>query len=374
MSQKKFIVMGAGMMGRAIAYDLVQSHGKDCLTVIDGNKAACDSLKKWLDIEVHNLDAKDKAIDRHIKGSEAVIVALPYGFNLNFMKKAIAAGAHFCDLGGNDDIVSSQLALNAQAKKADVLCIPDCGLAPGMADVLGAHLASQFDKVDELTIRVGGLPQNPQPPLNYQLVFSVGGLINEYKEKCKVLRNGKIALVDPMDEVEDLEFKGIGKLEAFTTSGGAAWLPEIYKGKIKKLDYKTIRYPGHAVIFRSILKLGLADEDEVAPGITPRKILERQIVKNLSGKDEDLVLVRVTASGKIGNKKATKNLDIVDKYDRKNKITAMMRTTSFPTSIIAQMIVDGRIPERGVKTPEMCVPGDELMKELARRKIIVKEY
>lgn len=374
MSQKKFLVLGAGMMGRAIAYDLVQSHGKDCLAVIDANKAACDSLKKWLGIEVHNLDAKDKAIDKHIKGSDAVIVALPYGFNLGFMKKAIEAGAHFCDLGGNDDIVSSQLGLDKQAKKADILCIPDCGLAPGMADVLGAHLASQFDKVEELTIRVGGLPQNPQPPLNYQLVFSVGGLINEYKEKCKVLRNGKIALVDSMDEVEDLEFKGIGKLEAFTTSGGAAWLPEIYQGKIKKLDYKTIRYPGHAVIFRSILKLGLADEEEIAPGITPRKILERQIVKNLSGNDEDLVLVRVTASGKIGGKKTVKNLDIIDKYDRKNKITAMMRTTAFPTSIIAQMIVDGRIPDRGVKTPEMCVPGDVLIREMKSRKIIVKCY
>lgn len=374
MAKKQFVVLGAGMMGRAVAFDLVQSQGNDSLTVIDTNPAACKSLEKWLDIEAHCLDAKDRAIDRHIKGSDAMIVALPYGFNLGFMKKAIAAGAHFCDLGGNDDIVKSQLALDVQAKKAGVLCLPDCGLAPGMADILGAHLASQLDSVDELTIRVGGLPQHPVPPLNYQLVFSVGGLINEYKEKCKVLRNGKIALVDPMEEVEELEFKGFGKLEAFTTSGGAAWLPEIYKGKIRKLDYKTIRYPGHAVIIRSILKLGLADENEIAPGITPRKILESQIVKNLSGKDEDIVLVRVTASGKIGKKKAVKNLDIVDKFDRKNKITAMMRTTAYPTSIIAQMVVDGRIPDRGVKTPEMCVPGDELIREMTLRGIRTKEY
>ncbi len=374
MAKKKFLVLGAGMMGRAVAYDLVQSHGKDCLAVIDANRSACDSLRNWLGIEVHNLEAGDRKVERHIRDSDAVIVALPYGFNLGFMKKAIAAGAHFCDLGGNDDIVSGQLALDTQAKKAGVLCLPDCGLAPGMADVLGAHLASRFDSVDELTIRVGGLPQHPKPPLNYQLVFSVGGLINEYKEKCKVLRNGRIALVDPMEEVEELEFKGIGGLEAFTTSGGAAWLPEIYKGKIRKLNYKTIRYPGHAVIFRSILKLGLADENEIAPGITPRKVLEGQIVKNLSGKDEDLVLVRVTAAGKIGKKKAVKNLDIIDRFDRKTGITAMMRTTAFPTSIMAQMIVDGRIPDRGVKTPEMCVPGNVLIKEMAKRNIRVKEY
>jgi lysine 6-dehydrogenase len=374
LGRSRFLVLGAGMMGRAIAHDLVRSRGKDCVEAIDSNRKACNSLKKWLDIEVHNLDAADRKIDRYIENSDAVIVALPYGFNLHFMKRAIAAGAHFCDLGGNDDIVSGQLALDRQAKKAGVLCLPDCGLAPGMADVLGAHLAGQFDSVDELTIRVGGLPQHPVPPLNYQLVFSVGGLINEYKEKCKVLRDGKIALVEPMEEVEELQFRGIGKLEAFTTSGGAAWLPEIFRGKIKKLDYKTIRYPGHAVIFRSILKLGLADENEIAPGMTPRKVLEGQILKNLGGKDEDLVLVRVTAKGKMAGKKAIRNLDIVDRFDRKNGMTAMMRTTAYPTSIIAQMIVDGRIKDRGVKTPEMCVPGDLLIREMAKRKILVKEY
>ncbi len=374
MSKPRFLVMGAGMMGRAVAFDIVQSHGRDSISVIDANKAACDSLRDWLGIDVQCLDAKNSSIDGMIKESDAVIVALPYGFNLGFMKRSIAGGAHFCDLGGNDDVVSAQLALDADAKKAGVLCVPDCGLAPGMAGILGAHLARQFDSVDELTMRVGGLPQHPVPPLNYQLVFSVGGLINEYKEKCKVLRDGQITLVDPMDEVEDLEFEGIGKLEAFTTSGGAAWLPEIFQGKINKLDYKTIRYPGHAVIIRSILKLGLADENELAPGITPRKVLETQMAKNLMGSDEDLVLVRVTTTGTVGGKKATRNLDIIDMYDRKNNITAMMRTTAYPTSIISQMIVDGRIKERGVMTPEMCVPGDALIQEMAKRDIVTRSY
>ena len=143
---------------------------------------------------------------------------------------------------------------------------------------------------------------------------------------------------------------------------------------MNKMDYKTIRYPGHAIIFESILKLGLADENEIAPGITPRKILEGQIVKNLSGNDKDLVLVRVTASGELSGNKTTKNMDIVDYYDETNNITAMMRTTSFPTSIIAQMTMDGAIAERGVKTPDMCVPGEPFMKELAARNIVVKQY
>lgn len=374
MSESKFLVLGAGMMGRAIAYDLVQSKGRDSLIVIDTNPDACRFLRDWLDVEVHNLDVNSPEIDQHIKDSKSVICALPYDFNLGFMKKAIAAGVHFCDLGGNDDIVRSQLKLGLKAKKADVLCIPDCGLAPGMANVLGAHLANQFETVDELTIRVGGLPQNPVPPLNYQLVFSVSGLINEYKEQCKVLRDGQITHIKPMEDIEEIEFEGIGKFEAFTTSGGAAWLPEIYHGKMNTMDYKTIRYPGHAEIFRSILKLGLADEYEISPGTTLREVLEGQILKNLSGNDEDVVLVRVTASGNIDGSYVTKSMDIIDYYDRKNKITAMMRTTSFPTSIIAQMVLDGEITERGVKTPEMCVPGEPFLKELAARNIVVKEY
>ena len=374
MSENEFLVLGAGMMGRAIAYDIVQSRGRSSLAVIDADPQACQSLEDWLDIDVYNQDVNSPEIDQYIENSKSVICALPYGFNLNFMKKAISAGAHFCDLGGNDDIVRKQLDLDARARDAGVLCLPDCGLAPGMANVLGAYLASKFDTPDELTIRVGGLPQHPKPPLNYQLVFSVGGLINEYKEKCKVLRNGQITEIDPMIETEELEFQGIGKLEAFTTSGGAGWLPEMFRGRMEKMDYKTIRYPGHAIIFRSILELGLADEEEIAPGITPRSVLEGQLVKNLRGNDEDLVLVRVTASGEVDGTKVMKNMDIIDHYDRENNITAMMRTTAFPTSIIAQMVIDGSIPERGVKTPEMCVPGELFLEELADRDIVVREY
>jgi lysine 6-dehydrogenase len=361
------------MMGRAIAFDLANSIGKSSVSVVDANRKACKSAGEWLGVDSHCLEARDRKVDALMADSDAVIAAMHYCLNLDFTKRAIAAGAHFFDLGGNDDVVSKQLALGPKARKSGVLCLPDCGLAPGMAGILGAHLASRLDSVDELTMRVGGLPRHPVPPLNYQLVFSVGGLINEYKEKCKVLRNGRIALVDPMDELEELEFEGIGKLEAFTTSGGAAWLPEMFEGRVTKLDYKTIRYPGHAAIIRSILKLGLADEDEIAPGLTPRSVLERQMAKNLAGDGEDLVLVRVTARGKSKGRMKTLGLDIVDRYDRKNRISAMARTTSYPTSIIAQMVTDDRIPERGVMTPEMCVPGGELIREMAARKISVTE-
>jgi len=372
MSDYEYLVLGAGMMGRAIAYDLARYKGKESVIAADSNKEACDSLRDWLDIDVRHHDAGSSDVNELIEDASALIIALPYGFNLEFMKKAIDSGCHFCDLGGNDSVVAEQLALDPKAKDAGVLCVPDCGLAPGMANVLGAHLASGFDSVDKLTIRVGGLPQNPVPPLNYQLFFSPGGLINEYKEPCKVLRDGEIVHLEPMTELESLSFDGIGELEAFTTSGGAAWLPELFQGRIKTLDYKTIRYPGHAIIIKAMLDLGLASEEEIAPGITPRSVLEGQLAISLAGDDEDVVLVRVRARGFVNGQMTERTWDIVDRYDREKDITAMMRTTAYPTSIIAQMMVDDVISEKGVRTPEMCVPGEAFISALEDRGIIIQ--
>jgi lysine 6-dehydrogenase len=364
MDNKRFLILGAGQMGRALAFDLVRSRGNEYVTVLDSNNESCESLNAWLDINVMNLDVKDEVkLQEYISSADIVIAALPYRFNLSLMKKAIKAGCNFCDLGGNDPIVSQQLALDPDAKAAGVLCVPDCGLAPGMANVLAAHLTSEYDRVETLTIRVGGLPQHPEPPLNYQLVFSVGGLVNEYVEKCKILREGIITYTEPMTGLESIHFEGLGELEAFNTSGGAAWLPELFHGKVSKLDYKTIRYPGHCDIMKDILDSGLAQ----------REVLEKQLISMLAGDDVDLVLVKICVEGEIMGEKKGISLEIMDYYDKENDITAMMRCTSYPTSIIAQLIVDSKIPENGVRTPEMCVPGEEFLMGLTQRGINVKK-
>ena len=161
-------------------------------------------------------------------------------------RAAIEARTNFCDLGGNNSVVDSELALDAQARAAGINIIPDCGLAPGMVSVLAAHGAARFRRLDELHIRVGGLPQKPRPPLDYQIVFSVEGLINEYVERARVIRDGEIIEVESMTEVESLQFPApFGQMEAFQTSGGTSTLPETFLGRIRELDYKTIRYTGN---------------------------------------------------------------------------------------------------------------------------------
>jgi len=373
MGGERFLVLGAGMMGRAIAYDLVRTRGKDCISVLDNDDTAVKAIEDWLDVDAQVLNIRTgEALRNHLERSNAVIVALPYDLNVPVMVQAIESGCHFCDLGGNDPIVRTQLAMDDKAREMDVLCIPDCGLAPGMANVLAVHLITEFEMVDSLTIRVGGLPQNPKPPLNYQLFFSVGGLINEYVEECKTLRGGRISLVRPMTDIESLTFEGLGELEAFNTSGGTAWLPEILEDKVQTLDYKTIRYPGHCKAMREILENGFSYEGEFASGIDQRELLESLLARSLSGDDPDVVLVRVSAEGEVDGEARGTTLEIVDRYDAENDITAMMRTTSFPTSIIIQMAVDNKIRDRGVRTPEMCVPGKDFMDELAKRDIMVK--
>ena len=197
----KILVIGAGMMGSAMAYDFANSPGVESVILADINEdqarrsAAAIGNKvepRKLDIQ-HNDDvlAAMKAVD-------VAAGATSYTHNVALTKVAIRAGTHFCDLGGNMNVVDAQLALDADAKNENVLILPNCGLAPGMACVIAAGAAKLFTNVEELHIRVGGLPQHPRPPLNYQLVFSAEGLINEYLEPAEVIRGGALKHVESM--------------------------------------------------------------------------------------------------------------------------------------------------------------------------------
>src|SRR5688572_25494033 len=242
----RILVLGAGRMGYGAAFDLIHnSPGVEAVTVADfhQNKAEETASKVGTSrISAVRVDAGNYAETVEMfRGHDSVISCVNYWYNEALSRAAIETGTNFCDLGGNNYVVDEQLAMDAEAKAAGISIIPDCGLAPGMVSILAMHGTKQFDSVDEIHIRVGGLPQNPQPPLDYQLVFSVEGLINEYVETARVIRNGKITEVPSMTEVEPLDFDGFPPLEAFQTSGGTSTLPDTFLGKVKHLDYKTIR-------------------------------------------------------------------------------------------------------------------------------------
>jgi lysine 6-dehydrogenase len=377
----KILVLGAGRMGHGAAFDLIyNSPAIEAVTIADFDFDKAERVAAQINhpkIQTKQIDVSDyAAVASLMRGHDAAISCVNYWYNLKLSKAAIETKTNFCDLGGNNTIVDSQLALDAEAKRANINIIPDCGLAPGMVSVLAMHGANRFDEIEEIHIRVGGLPQNPKPPLDYQLIFSVEGLINEYVETARVIRGSEIREVDSMTELETLAFENFPALEAFQTSGGTSTLPETFLGKIKELDYKTIRYDGHCEKFKAMIDLGLCSSDEIEVEnikIKPRAVLSELLQKNLPSDEPDYVLIRLEFVGAKDGAQKRLRYDIVDEYDRKTNLSAMMRTTAFPASIITQMMAKGEVSERGATPQELAIDAEKFVAELARRNIVIVE-
>jgi lysine 6-dehydrogenase len=370
----RILVLGAGRMGLGAVHDLAKQPDVEEVTVADMSAERAEHVASTVEGNV-----RPRAIDvsNHedvvalMRGHDSAISCVNYWLNERLARAALEAGTSFCDLGGNNDIVDAELALDAEARSRGINIIPDCGLAPGMVAVLVAHGAAQFKQLDEIHIRVGGLPQNPKPPLDYQLVFSVEGLINEYIERARVIRNGAITMVDSMTEVEELDFpEPFGRMEAFQTSGGTSTLPETFLGRVRELDYKTIRYPGHCAKFKTMIDLGLCSSEKIVVdgvAVSPRRVLGDLLVRNLPADEPDVVLVRVEFVGE-GRRL---RYDIIDRYDESTGLSAMMRTTAFPASIVALMMARGQTTQKGALPQERCIPPELFMQELAKREIVV---
>jgi lysine 6-dehydrogenase len=374
-ARMRILVLGAGRMGLGAVHDLVAQRDVEGVTVADVAAERAHQLASKFtagNVTPRAIDVSDYAATVELmRGHDAAISCVNYWHNERLARAAIEAGTNFCDLGGNNDVVDAELALDAAARERGINIIPDCGLAPGMVAVLVAHGAERFTKLDEVHIRVGGLPLAPKPPLDYQLVFSVEGLINEYVERARVIRNGEITMVDSMTEVEDLDFpEPFGRMEAFQTSGGTSTLPETFLGRVRELDYKTIRYPGHCAKFKTMIDLGLCSSEKTevdGVAIAPRRLFGELLVRNLPADEADAVLVRVEF---VGDGKRLR-YDIIDRYDETTGLSAMMRTTAFPAAIVALMMARGQTTQKGALPQERCIPPDAFMTELAARNIVV---
>ena len=377
----RMLVLGAGLQGSACAYDLLQNpavtevrladlhigHLPDFLAPYSGHRLIPTPL-----------DARDRtAVLALMRESDAVMSALPYYLNLEMTRCAVEAGVHFCDLGGNTEIVFEQKELDAAAKAIGCSIIPDCGLAPGMVNILAEHGIRQMDETSSVRIYVGGLPQQPEPPLNYQIVYSLEGVLDYYTTLSWVVREGKRQQVKALSEVEPVHFPApVGELEGFHTAGGLSTMAFRYEGMIPSMEYKTLRYPGHAHIMEAVRELGMLDTEPVdvkGTRVVPRDVFVATAGPRLTKPEgRDLVALRVVVDGVKDGKPSRRAWELIDFQDEERGISAMMRATGYSLSITGQMQAVGRITS-GVHTPDECMPAEEYMARLAERGVRIRE-
>jgi lysine 6-dehydrogenase len=328
--------------------------------------------------EPRKLDVRDAAaVEALLKDTDSFLSAVPYFFNLEITRAALRAKAHMCDLGGHLGISLEQHRLSDEAKRAGVAVVPNCGQVPGMGTALMVYAMELLDEPEEVFMWDGGIPQEPRPPFHYLLTFHMAGLTNEYAQPAVFLRDGKIVEVEPMTELETVEFpEPIGRLEAFVAGGGTDSMPWTFEGRLRTLQNKTLRHPGHFAQLRAFYDLGLWSEEPIDVGkqkVVPRDVFHALFEPKVTfPEDPDRVIVRVRASGKKDGIRADSFVELIDESDGETGFSAMERTTGFSGAIVAAMMARGQI-EPGAGGVERMVPAALFVEELRRRGFHVEE-
>lgn len=376
----RFLILGGGLQGTACAYDLLRQGDVERVTIADVERDAGDApdfLPEDDRLQWHRADFADEDdVRRAMSGHEVALSAAPYFFNDDLARLAIEEGLDYSDLGGNTEIVFSQLDRDEEARDAGVTEIPDVGLAPGIVNVLAAEAVRRLDHAESVRMFVGGLPQNPRPPLDYQVVYSLRGALDYYTTPSSVIRDGRRHQVEALSEVEELEFDGLGELEAFHTAGGASVLPWRLEGRVETLEYKTLRYPGHARIMEAIRELGLLSQEPVdvdGREVVPRDVFVACARPKLEHPDEpDLVALRVVGTGERDGRDVTLTWNLLDREDEETGISAMMRCTGYSLSVVGLMLARDGIDRTGVLPPDEGIPYGPFVEALADRGVEIR--
>ncbi len=365
----KVAVFGSGLMGFAIARDLVRSSEVDSVVVCDIDRKPLEKLvraepSEKLAVRRHDVTRRSGTV-KLLRDFDVGVGALPHGLSEYAIESALHAGVNFVDLIFGWRFTQSKI--HYAAKKKGITIVPACGLAPGLTNILAMEAAEEMERVDEVHIKVGGIPERPKPPLNYRIVFSFEAVLEEYIRKAKIVKNGRLTEVEALSGLETVTFpQPIGKCECFYTDG-LSTLAQTMKG-VREMDEKTIRWPGHVAQIRTLLECGLLETHPVSLDghrIVPRRFVSNVLSERIKlGREKDLTLLRVDVTGKSNGRSVHKRYQMIDHYDSRRKLTSMARTTAFPCSVAAQMLGAGLVQERGLIPPELAFKG------LLRRKFM----
>lgn len=385
MSSFRYAILGAGMQGPAVAYDLARFGNAERIYLADIDLDRATQKAEWVNqllqkqiVFPKKVDARDeKQVLDYFSEADVVISAVPWQMNMRLIQLALEAKRSFIDMGNDPEWFWYEFRKrDAEAKEAGIALVPDCGLAPGMVNHLGLYCMEKMDACHEIRLRCGGLPQHPVGPLGYKLVFNMIGVISEYTGEALVLQEGKPTYVPTLEDVEYLEIEELGLLEASPTSGGTSTAPYTLAGKVQEYDYKTLRYPGHWDIMRALRDLGFFDEDPIEVGeqrIIPRQFTATVIPPKIDFPEEkDLVVVWVYASGEKSGAPYEIIVQYIDYHDDETGFTAMERCTGFSASIIAIGVANGTVP-RGIIPYEQSMSGHVFVREFLKRGFTLRE-
>ncbi len=376
----RILVLGYGNIGSVLAADLARSMPSTEVVIAGRHQDKAEEAATVLNrenvtgfqVDAHNY----RVLVDTMKKFDLVIGTLPGGIGYQSVKAAIDAKVNMVDISYMPE---NPLVLNKDATKADVTIIPDCGVAPGLSNLLVGHAISKLDQVENIYIMVGGLPEEPVSPLGYTITWSTEDLIDEYTRKAKIIENGRVVEVEALTGLKQIRFPGVGKLEAFYTDGLRTLLHTV-KG-VKNMWEKTLRYPGHAEKIKLLKTLGFFDEHPTKVGnarLPPRKVTIKLLEKKLQRPEiKDILAIKVEVSGTVEESKRCHVYHLLDRYDQKNGVTAMARTTAYPASILAQLLAQGNIEEKGVIPLEKLGVKEKLFNkilgELEKRQIKIVE-
>ena len=370
----KITVIGAGAIGSAVANDLLAHSDVTQVQVCDAKGRSLQTLHDEVNnprLRSFQVDARDPSVLQSIlQGSDCVVGCAQPKMNPVLAELCLEMGIHYCDLGGDDQYVQQELMLDAQAREKNIWIMPNCGLDPGLVNILCMHGLSQFDEVETVHLRVGNVPLYPEPPFNFRISWSAEKVLNDYTHPVRFIEEGEVRDGEPLSHEEAILFpEPFGQMEAFRTAGGPSALIDNLGGAVRMLDHKLIRWPGHAAQMRFLLALGLGEERhiDVRTHLTYRDVLIRRMRQRLGGPYEDAVLLRVLLQGKQQGQARTLTYELIEHYDEETGISAVKRCTSIPTAAIALLIASGQVPGGGAAPPENVIPHQPFLDVITAR-------
>lgn len=371
----KVIVLGAGLVGAPMALDLVKDNEFE-VGIADIDKLSLNELKDH-NIALFETDLSvPKNVHEIVKDFDFVINAVPGSLGFKTLRYIIEAGKDVVDIAFYEN---DPFELDTLAKEKNITAIVDCGVSPGLHNILIGSVAQKLDSIEDITIYVGGLPQVKVSPFEYKAVFSPSDVIEEYIRPARIKESGEIVTKPPLSELEILDFPKVGSLEAFNSDGLRTLLHTI---DVPNMKEKTLRYPGHIEKISLLSEIGFFNKNEISingKDIKPIDMAIRLLRDEwkLKEGEKDFTILQVLIKGRRENKSFIYTYDLLDYYDDSTNTISMARTTGYTATCMLRLLASGLYKEVGISPPEFigkyCNSAEFILNELRKRNVIVKE-